>query len=148
MSETNFRDITAANCKSTLVVEELFPAGIELEMYSADQAASQDNVQMAETRQGVDGKLVGGWQPSIKTVTIMLEASSPSTKYLNQLVDAQEANQKLYSCNLICEIPSIGTVYRFLNGVLQTATMMPAQKKVLDPTTWTFQFERVERSQL
>ena len=134
-------NITAANAVSVLIVEKLFPNGITLQQYSTDQALSADAVQVTETRLGVDGKLVAGYIPSIQIVTINLEASSPSAEYLNQLYDAMVAGKTIFMCSLVSTVESIQTVFRWHNGVLQTGTPVPAQKKVLDPTSWTFHFE-------
>jgi hypothetical protein len=144
----NHRDITTANAISILTVDDLFPNGIVLEQYATDQSIGMDNSQITETRMGVDGKMVAGFTPNIKVVTISLEASSPSVVYFNQLADAMETYRKIYLCHLQCEVPSIYSLYRWKNGVLQTATIMPPHKKVLDPTSWVFHFESFERSSL
>ena len=142
------RNITSTDATSVLTVEDLFPNGIELMQYSTDQAVGEESVQVTETRLGVDGKLVAGYTPAIMTVTINLEASSPSTQFLNQLYDAMVTCKKIYMCSLVSTVPSIGVVFKWFDGVLQTGTPVPAQKKVLDPTSWTFHFERMERSEL
>jgi hypothetical protein len=144
----NYRNITAANASSILIVEDLFPVGIELMMYSTDQALSTESVDITETRLGVDGKLVAGFTPNIQVVTISLEASSPSTESLNKLYDAMTVGKKIFMCTLVSTVPSIATVFKWSNGVLKNGTPVPAQKKVLDPTTWTFNFESFERSRI
>jgi hypothetical protein len=141
-------DITSANAISRMIVDKLFPAGFPLEQFSTDQAISQDNIQITETRMGVDGRMVAGVIPGISIVNFSLEASSPTTKYLWELYDAMMSTKQLYLCHLISEVPSIKSVFKWMNGVLQTGSPTPAQKKVLDPTTWTFHFESFERSQL
>jgi hypothetical protein len=142
------RNITSANASSVLTVEGLFPAGIQLQQFSTDQAVSSDAIQVAETRLGVDGKLVAGYTPGILVVNISLEASSPSTEYLNKLYDAMVTGKTIFMCSLVSVVPSIKTVFTWLDGVLQTGTPIPAQKKVLDPTLWTFHFETMQRSSL
>jgi hypothetical protein len=144
----NTIDITSANSESIMTIEELFPNGFLLQQFSTDGAISAESIQVAETRMGVDGKLVGGWIPAIIPVVITFEASSPTVKHLNTLYDQMTLNKRMYVCALTSAVPSIGTVFKFLNGLLQTATPIPAQKKVLDPTSWTFHFERFERSAL
>lgn len=145
MASSN-NNITSTNAVSFMTVETLFPNGFELQQFSTDQALSADTVQVAETRFGVDGKLVAGFIPAPQVVTINLEASSPSAAYLNDLYDAMQARETVLWCTLVSTVPSIKTVFRWLNGVLQTASPFPAQKKVLDPTSWVFHFERLERS--
>jgi hypothetical protein len=132
---------------AVITVEELYPRGIQVERFAADSAISVENAQVAETRMGVDGKMVAGYVPGIKTVTIDLEANSPTAKALNEVVGAMEQNVKPYQCELVVDVPSQGTVYTFKKGVIQTAGQMPAVKKILDPTQWVFHFETMERSQ-
>lgn len=137
-------DITSANAKLILTVDELFPQGIELQQFSADQSFSPDAVQIAETRMGVDGFMAAGMTPNIKQVTITLEASSPSRKPLTTLYKAMDVNRKIYNCTLTARIPSIGSTYVWSNGVLQSGAPAAASQKVLAPTTWVFHFQDLD----
>jgi hypothetical protein len=85
--------------------------------------------------------MVAGQTPNIKTVTIHLEASSPSVQYLTLLKQAQETNRTIYPVSMIISIPSIGKRISYSNGVLQSAKDLPDGKKILDPTSWTFHFQ-------
>lgn len=136
----NVGDITSANASIVLTVEGLFPAGIQLEQFATDQSYSQDTLTIAEDRQGVDGYLVAGWVPSIKAVTIMLEASSPSHEYLSQLFRACEQKRGIYQCTLVASVPSIGKTFTWTGGVLKSGTPVPNAQRVLAPTTWVFDF--------
>lgn len=133
-------DITSANATLILIVDGLFPAGINLQQFATDQSYSQDELTIAEDRMGVDGGLVAGWIPSIKSVTIMLEASSPSYQALAQLFRASERKRGIYECTLVASVPSIGKTFTWTKGVLKSGTPVPAAKKILDPTTWKFDF--------
>lgn len=137
-------DITSANATLVLTVDFLFPAGIQLEQFATDQSYSMDELTIAEDRMGVDGILVAGWVPSIKPVTIMLEASSPSYQALAQLYRACEAKRGFYRCGLVAGVPSIGKTFIWSQGVLKSGTPVPSGKKVLDPTTWKFDFGKLE----
>lgn len=139
-------DITSANAEAVLSADEIFPNGITLQQFSTDQSFAPESQQLAETRMGVDGFLAAGQTPNIKVVTISLEASSPSYESLRNLAMAMETNRKVYRCTLVVRIPSIGMVYTWSIGVLQNATWIPAGKKVLDPTQWTFHFQKLEVS--
>jgi len=131
-------DITSANARVVLSCS-LFNA--QLQQFSTDSSFESDDEQVAETRMGVDGKLVAGQTPNIKSVTINLEASSPSYQYLTLLKQSMEKNRKIYECQMVISIPSIGKRITYSHGVLQTAKDTPAGKKVLDPTSWTFHFQ-------
>lgn len=137
-------DITSANAELVLSAEEVFPQGIALQMFSTDQSYSTESQQMAETRMGVDGHIAAGQVPAIKPVTIHLEAASPSYDYLAALATAMETNRKVYRCTLVANIPAIGKTLIWSIGVLQAGTRVPAGAKTLQPTQWTFHFEKFE----
>ena len=77
MASSNF-DVTSANAQLVLTVDELYPSGIQLQQFSADGIFSSDSIEMAETRRSVDGYMVAGVIKNISSVTLTLEASSPS----------------------------------------------------------------------
>lgn len=139
-------DITSANAVAVLSADEIFPNGITLQQFSTDQSFAPESQQLAETRMGVDGFLVAGQTPSIKVVTISLEASSPAYESLCNLAMAMETNHKIYRCTLVIRMTSIERVYTWSVGVLHDTTWVPGAKKVLDPTQWTFHFQKLEVS--
>jgi hypothetical protein len=132
-------DITSANATVGMSVGGLF--SINLENFSADSSFTTDTIQVAETRMGVDGHMAAGFTPNIKTLTINLEAGSPSTEFMILLNQAQETNRRPYEVNMVVSIPSIGKRYTFSNGVLQSYKGLPDGNKVLGPTQWVFHFE-------
>ena len=132
-------DITSANAVVAISVESLF--SVNLENFSADSSFTTDTVQAAETRMGVDGHMAAGFTPAIKTVTINLEAGSPSHTFLQLLRQAQEVNLKPYKVQMVVSIPAIGKRYTLSNGVLQSYKDMSDGQTVLSPTQWVFHFE-------
>ena len=132
-------DITSANATVAMSVGGLF--SVNLENFSADSSFTSDTVQAAETRMGVDGHMAAGFTPAIKTITINLEAGSPSTEYMQLLRQVQEVNMKPYKVNMVISIPSIGKRYTFSDGVLQSYKDLPDGQNVLSPTQWVFHFE-------
>lgn len=145
MSYYSDQDITSANAKLVLVVEELYPNGVVLQQASAESFASADNVQVAETRMGVDGYMAAGVTPNIVPVTINLEANSPSKRVMDHIKEAMLSNKKPYRCSLTVDLESTGETFQFYRGVMQSGTSMPAIQKVLAPTQWMFHFERQEK---
>lgn len=131
-------DITSANSVVTLQCS-LF--SVRLQQFSADTAYEGEDDQVAETRIGVDGKMVAGQVPSIKVVNLHLEASSPSLQYLQLLKRAMEVNRTVYPVNMVISQPSIGKRITYSTGVLQSAKDLADGKKVLEPTQWTFHFQ-------
>lgn len=133
-------DITSANATVAMSVEGgLF--SINLEHFSADSSFTTDTVQAAETRMGVDGHMAAGYTPAIKTVTINLEAGSPSTVYMQLLRQVQEVNMRPYKVQMVISVPSIGRRYTFSEGVLQSYKDLPDGQNVLSATQWVFHFE-------
>lgn len=132
-------DITSANSVAVLSCD-LFTE--QLQQFATDTSFEGEEDSIAETRMGIDGKMVAGFTPSIKPVTIHLEASSPSYERLTLLKQSMERNRKIYQCSLVITVPSLGKRYTYSKGVLQGAKDLPDGKKVLDPTTWTFHFEQ------
>lgn len=139
-------DITSANAKLILTCEELYPSGVELQMFSTNQSWNADTLQVAETRMGVDGHMAAGYVPNIKTVTIQLEASSPSRRYMQTIQKAMIANQRIYKVSLTAIIPSIGEQVIWSEGVMQNGAVTSTAARVMEPTVWTFHFEKYERS--
>ena len=138
-------DITSANAEAILTIEQIYPAGIVLQMFGTDQALSMEAIDVAETRKGVDGKLVGGYVPVIYPVTVTLEAASPSHVALATVWQASATNRRIYACNLVCTVPSINTVFTWSVGILKNGAPFPSMQKVLAPTTWQFDFQDFER---
>ncbi len=138
-------NITSANASLILIVDELFPQGIKVEQFSTDAAASENEETFAETRMGVDGKMVAGYVDEVKSITLTLEPSSPTIEYLDTLMSAMRSNKKIYFTTLLISLPAIGKNITCSRGVLKTGKQLPDLKKVLDPISFTFDFERVER---
>lgn len=141
-------DVTSANAELVLTVEQILPAGHVLQQFGTDAAASMDAVDLAEARMGVDGKLVAGVIYNPLPVTITLEAASPSFAALSLVAEAMRANKTVYACNLVITLPSISAVYTYSRGVMLNGMIMPPVQKTLQPTTWTFNFETLERASL
>lgn len=140
------KNITSANSTAVLTVDELFPNGVVLEQYATDQAITQAEETISETRMGIDGQMVAGFAPSIKTVTITLEASSPSLEAFDTVYEASQTNKTIYRATLTINLPSIGKTLTYTGGVMKTAKTLPDLKKVLDPVSYGFDFEKLTKS--
>ena len=136
-------NITSANATAYMVVKDLYPTGFALNNFSTDQAVDQSEDTIAETRMGVDGYMAAGYVPSIKAVTIKFEATSPSVQYLNNLYLASQKNRRTYEITLVVRVPSVNKTYTYSGGVLKTGKLLPGLKKVLDPVSYGFDFEKV-----
>jgi hypothetical protein len=141
-------NITSANASAVLTVKELFPAGIDLQMFGADSAINLDSADITETRMGVDGKMVAGYTPVIFPLTITLEAASPSFASLSQVWTAMRTNKTIYDCTLVAIVPSLKKAFTWSTGVLKSGVPFPGLQKVLAPTTWVFHFQNLDPSNM
>ena len=134
-------NITDADAVIILTVENLYPSGVQIQGFSTDTAWTAGDSQIAEARMGVDGKLSAGYTPAPRTVTITLEANSPSLPILSNIVEASQVTRKPFKCQKYITIPALGKECTLANGVLQTGHDISDGKKVLDPSQFTFIFE-------
>lgn len=142
------KTITSSNAVLILTVEELYPSGVEIQKFAADAAFASSDVTLAETRMGVDGKIAAGYTPSIIPLNISLEADSDSYETMLNILERQQVNQTCYKCTVQVTIPSLGKEFTFENGVMKSGHPMPDAKKVLDPTSWGFEFESMHSSSI
>lgn len=139
--QTNSLDITSANAETVLTVESLAPAGIVFQGYSTDAGIALDNLDVVETRMGVDGKMAAGFTPNIFAINATFEANSPSIEALSQVWSAMTKNRRIYECTLVVTVPSVGRVYTFIRGVLKSGVPFANINRVLAPLTYGFHFE-------
>lgn len=137
-------DITSANSIIVLSCDELFPAGVQLDNFSADSSITQADEQIANTRMGVDGHMSAGWIPSIKTVTITVEPTSDAAEVFDTIYSASQTARSPYTINLSVNIPSLGKVVTYKNGTLKNWKKLPDHRDVLDPIPAVIDFEGVE----
>ena len=140
-------NITSANSTLILTVNTVFPAGLALPMFSVDTGINMEEIQVADTRMSLDGHMVAGYIPTIKTVQIGLEPASPSYEALCQLYRLTEQRRGFYECGLVLTIPDLngGSVFTWSKGVLVSGTILPPVQQLLNPTSWTFRFNYFKR---
>jgi hypothetical protein len=140
-------NITSANSTLILTVNTLFPAGLALQMFSVDQGINMEEVVVADTRMSLDGHMVAGYIPSVKTVQIGLEPASPSYEALCQLYRLTEQRRGFYECSMVLTLPDLngGAIFSWSKGVLIGGTILPPVQQLLNPTTWTFRFNYFKR---
>lgn len=134
--------ITSSNAIIVYKDNMLVKAGIPLVKFSTDQSLTSDEVAVAETRMGVDGKMAVGYTPNITPVTIMFEADSPSWRLIEQSLSIARQANTVVECELIVTIPALVKTYVYKNGAIKSLTNV-AMKKVLDPVTLKMDFEEV-----
>ncbi len=140
-------NITSANSTLILTVNTIFPAGLALQMFSVDQGINMEEIVVADTRMSLDGHMVAGYIPSIKTVQIGLEPASPSYEALCQLYRLTEQRRGFYECGMVLTIPDLngGSIFTWSKGVLVSGTILPPVQQLLNSTSWTFRFNHFKR---
>ncbi len=148
MADLSDMDITSANAKVILTVTNLYPSGVEIQNFATDGSWAVDDAVVAEARMGVDGHLAAGYTPTPRTVTLTLEANSPSLAVMRNIIESMQLNKCIYECSMQITIPSQAKEFRLAKGVLLQGHAIPDGKKVLDPTTWQFVFESCKTSSI
>lgn len=137
------RTITSADSTFIVSSADIALAAVKIEGYAADAAFAMDNVDIAETVMGVDGKLSAGWIPRPYPQTITLQPDSPSRPVFDAIVAAQDAGRTIYRLNAVITLPGNQYSHSFSRGVLKNYTPMPTGQKVLQPMTFQIVWERV-----
>lgn len=136
-------NITSANSTAVLTVKELFPQGIQLQMFNIDSGVTMEDLTIASTKMTLDGHMVAAYLPNIKRVTVNLEACSPSYEPLSQVFRASESKRGFYEVTLTITIPELNKTFVFTPGVMVAGTPLPGLQQTLQPTRWTFDFGRM-----
>lgn len=138
--------ITSANSVLMLGIAGLFNVPIQIQGYSADDAFAIEDVDMAETMIGVDGKLSAGWVPAIKSLEITLQADSPSNDFFDAWIAAETTSREKYESNGTILLTGTGRLYAMTVGYLRKGNVMPQAKKVLQPRKFTIEFQDISRA--
>ena len=141
-------DITSANATLILTVENLYPAGVKIEGFSTDNSFAMDDDTIAETHMGVDGKMTAGFTPSEKSITITLDAGSPSYEVLCNIYNTSKTNMTVLETSMQRTVPALGKEFSLKNGVMISGHPVPSGEKVLGNTAWTFHFGKFESSSI
>ena len=141
-------DITSTNATLILTVENLYPAGVKIEGFSTDNSFAMDDDTIAETHMGVDGKMTAGFTPSEKSITITLDAGSPSYEVRGNIYNTSKTNMTVLETSMQITVPALGKEFSLKNGVMISGHPVPSGEKVLGNTAWTFHFGKFESSSI
>jgi hypothetical protein len=141
-------NITSANAKVILSVENLYPTGVQLENFSTDNSFALDDQTIAETHMSVDGRMTAGYKPTPSVVTITLDAGSPSYEAMINIFNTSKLNMTVMKCDMQITVPSLGKDFHLKKGVMTQGHPLPDGEKVLGNTTWQFTFESCETSSI
>lgn len=141
MSDTT---ITSANSVVTFTVPGLYPTGVQLQGYSAERAWNTDQVQLAETQMGVDGRQTAGYTPMPVKQTFSLQADSPSKAVLLAIANAMKAARDVFYITADISLPSTGEAFTCNRGVLTEFKPLPDAGKVLQPMDFVIVWQSID----
>jgi hypothetical protein len=140
-------DITSANSVLTIAprLVGLIGSGgaFTVEGFASDSAFMAEDVDVAEARMGVDGKMSVGYTPFITKQTITLSPDSPSITLFEAIIGAQNTLRQPMILDEVLSIPSLQKNYVFTKGAITRLTPFPPGKKVLEPVSYEISWELV-----
>lgn len=137
--------LTSANSVLTLTAAPLYTVPVHLQGFATDDAFTAGEVEMVETKMGVDGYLSGGFTPYPVPFEFTLQATSASQAIMDVIADYQDQQQEVLVFGASVMIPSLGMTYVLTNGFFVKAPPLPTAKKVMQERKFSFIFNRVLR---
>lgn len=135
--------LTAVNSIILISVDGLFPNAQQLQGFSAEDIFETEEIDAAETSMGVDGKLSGGLIYVEIPQWYHLQANSASNGIFDQLVQAQIAQNDIFTIQATITLPSLGVTYTMSNGILKKYPPTAAAHKIMQPRKYTIVWERI-----
>lgn len=141
------KTITSADVAIQFSVDILYMAGFQLQGFAADNIFDANSVDIAQTVRGADGKLSAGFIFGDITQTFHIMPDSPVYQKIQTWINSSMATKAVYRCNAVVTFPSNGKKYTCSNGAMTTGGLMPSAGKVLQPITFTVQWETIAASE-
>lgn len=139
-------DITSANAVFTITIPGVFSSPQQLQGFDVDAAISNDAVDVAEDKIGVDGILSAGFIFSLVPMAIHLQADSASNNLFETWLAAQKTNLTTYLARAQIVLPAIGKKYALVNGVLKRPKQLSDVNRVLQARTHSLDWQSVNPS--
>ena len=141
------KTITSADASIHMTVDNLFPSGFALSGFAADNIFDMENMEIAQTVRGADGKLSAGFVYGTPNQTFHIMPDSPVYSKIQTWINTSQASAAVYRCNMVAVFVTNGRKYTCSNGVLTTGGLIPAAARVLQPITFTVQWETIAASE-
>jgi len=139
--------LTVANSSIVMTVEGLYPNGVTLAGYAADNVFEFGAVESKELSMGIDGKYSAGFVYNPIPFTLTLQADSESLDVFEQIWQRETSNRDALAVGLTVALPSTGKRYTLRNGYLQSY-QAPNGQRILQPGVAVFSFARMEFSKI
>jgi hypothetical protein len=140
------RTVTSTNVVLTITVPGLYDSPQQFSGYSTDKVWSSDSLKLAETMMGVDGKLSAGYVPNPVQMTLSLQADSLGIDIFDNIIQSTQQQRECYRITGSISVPATGKVYAGVNGVVESAKVMPDASKVLQAQEYTITWEKLTAS--
>lgn len=137
--------LTVANSSIVATIEGLYPAGILLQGYAADNVFEAGEVENGEYSMGIDGKLSKGFVFNPVPLTLTFQADSPSLRVWEQVYQREASTRDKLDVGITITLPSNGQRATFKDGAMRSYKA-PAGQRILQPAVIQFVFARVEFS--
>lgn len=137
--------LTVANSSIVVAIESLYPAGVALQGYAADNVFEAGEVQNAEVSMGIDGNMSSGYVFNPIPLTLTLQADSPSLRIFEEAWNRESAIRNKLTVGATITLPANGKRYTYKNGLIMSYKA-PAGQRILQPAVVQFQFARMEPS--
>jgi hypothetical protein len=139
--------LTVANSSIVITFEALYPSGVPIVGYAADNVFEGGEVSNSERSMGIDGRLAAGWVPNELPLTLTLQADSPSLEVFENVWRYENTNRTKLRVSATISLPSLGKRYVYGNGYLDTYKP-PAGARILQAAVCQLVFESLNASKL
>lgn len=139
--------LTVANSVIVLTAEGVYPSGVTLTGYAADNVFEFGAVETKELSMGIDGKYSAGFVHNPIPFTITLQADSDSLEVFENIWQREQANRDALAIGITVALPSLGKRYGLRNGFMQSY-QAPSGGRILAPAVAVFSFGRLEPSKI
>lgn len=135
--------ITSADVIITLSVMNLYPTGVQLQGFAADNIYGTEALSLAETVRGADGKLSAGFVFGNIIQTFHIMPDSDSRVVFDTWATTSRASVAVFRCNATVILPALKRQYKCVNGVLKQWKALPDAGKILQASQAIIEWESI-----
>lgn len=135
--------ITSADAIITLSVMNLYPSGVQLQGFAADNIYGTEALSLAETVRGADGKLSAGFIYGNINQTIYIMPDSESRDVFDTWATTSRASVAVFRCNATVILPALKRKYKCVNGVLKQWKALPDAGRILQASQAIIEWESI-----
>ena len=143
------RSLTSLDVVLILTIPGVYPSGVQLQGFKADDIFDVGSTKGNIVRMGVDGVLSAGKQIQPRAMKVHLEASSESQQVFDDWAAAENTPpMDSIPASMTAMFPANGQEYSCYRGFLTDYKDVTDAKKVLDPLTYEITWELIQKTAL